>query len=558
MIRDSLLLVAALAGLGLPWLPALRPWPPLERLALAAGAALLGGWLVGFGLYAAGLPLRWFWLAPVAGLGLAVAGHRDTRALLSDREVRGTLARWALLAAAGLGWQMVVVVYSGAAWQADWYEHFDRAHFFLDRWPREFLFVDIYPLPSRPPLVNIWSAALMSVAGGAFFHHQVFLTLLGSLVFLPLAAQVRRAQPGAAGQWLLLLLLLASPFVIQNLSFPWTKLPAAFFVLLAWQQLAPGAGEAGDRRLVAAALALAGGMLAHYSTGPWIIAFAVAWVATQRTEFRRPGMRRAALWGAGLAGLVLLVWVGWVVAHYGWGTAFTQNTTVTLAPSASFSGRVAGAATNLLHTLSPLSLVGLDHPLLAQASPWGRLRDSWFILYQLKLWWTLGSMGAGVACWLAWRVPAGSGRRFGVIAIVTAIGLGMVVHAQPDLLGITHVVLQPLVLFALGWLAGHARALPRLLAWLYAGGLLLDFSAGIVLHFILQAGWLNSAANAAAPWSVYTSAARGNFQSKVNLQLVFLADRGLAPAGLVLAGLVLLIALVGWQRARSAADGSTP
>ena len=552
VIRDSLLLVAALAGLGLPWLPWLRSWPPLERLALAAGAALLTGGLAGFGLYAAGLPLGWFWLAPGAGLALALVSRDDTRALLADAEVRGTVGRWALLAAAGLGWQMVVSVYSGAAWQADWYEHFDRAHFFLDRWPREFLFVDVYPLPSRPPLVNIWSAVLMSAAGGAFFHHQVFLTLLGSLIFLPLAVQVRRAQPDAAGQWLLLLLLLASPFVIQNLTFPWTKLPAAFFVLLAWQQLAPGptAAAVGDRRLVVAALALAGGMLAHYSTGPWTIAFLVAWLTTQRTELRRPGTRRAVLLGAGLAAVVFLTWMGWAVAHYGAWTTFAGNTTVALAPSGSIGERVAVFGTNLLHTLSPVSLVGLDHPLLAQASAWGRLRDGWFILYQLKLWWTVGSAGAIIAGWLLWREPAGPGRRFGLITAGLAIALGLLAHTQPDLLGLTHVVLQPLVLFMLGWLAGHAGALSRPLAQLYAAGLVLDFCAGILVHFALQAGWLNRAV--ADPWAGYTSALQASFQSKTNLQLVFLADRGLAPAGVALIGLVLLAGLAGWRRGRAA------
>lgn len=557
VIRDSLLVVVALAALGLPWLPWLRAWPPLERLALAAGAALLAGGLAGFGLYAAGLSLRWFWLAPALGVALAAARPAEARALFAAAEVRGTLARWALLALAALGWQMLVVVYSGAAWQADWYEHFDRAHFFLDRWPREFLFVDVYPLPSRPPLVNLWSAVLMSAAGGSFFHHQVFLTWIGSLVFLPLAVQVQRAQTGAAAQWLLLLLLLANPFVIQNATFPWTKLPAAFFVLLAWQQLAPGPSSAtSGRQVVAAALALAGGMLAHYSTGPWILALAVAWLATQHRELRRPEIRRAALLGAGLAGVVLLAWVGWAVACYGATTTFAQNTTVAMGPSASFGERVVGTGINLLHTLSPVSLVGLDHPLLAQTSAWGRLRDSWFILYQLKLWWTLGSAGAILAAWLLWREPAGPGRRFGLIASVAAIVLGMVAHAQVDLLGITHVVLQPLVLFALGWLAGHAGRLSRPLAWLYAAGLLLDFVAGIVLHFVLQAGWLN--ATSSSPWSGYTSALGASLQSKENLQLTFLADRGLAPAGLVLVGLALGLAFAGWRRARAAAARGGP
>ncbi|AOS44545.1 hypothetical protein Verru16b_01608 [Lacunisphaera limnophila] len=525
LIRDHLLFLAAITGLGVPWLTLLRRWPAPERLALAVGAALLTGWLVGFGLYTAGVPLRWFWLAPALGTALALAGPQAIRALLADAAVRRLAGQWALLAVWCLGWQMLVVNYSGAAWQRDWFEHYDRAHFFLARWPQDFLFLNVYPLPARPPLVNVWSAVLLGGSGGAFYHHQVFLTLLSSLVFLPLAVLAQAWHDDRRTSWRLLLVLMASPLLVQNATFPWTKLPAAFFVLLAWGQLCPRPGAAEPGRLVAAALALAGGMLAHYSTGPWILALLAAWLATRRAELLRPGVRREVLAAVLLSALVFLPWVGWALAQYGLGTTFTQNTAVALAPQEGAGARLLSAGINLLNTLSPVSFVGLDHPLLQQSSPAGRWRDGWFILYQLRLWWAFGVTGGLALVWLLWHTPRGPGFRFSVIAVPTVVVLGIVTHAHPDWLGLVHISLQPLVLLGLAWLAAQAGGLPRGLQLLYGTGLTIDLTFGIGLHFALQSAWLGQAADVAALWTTLPLAAQVNWHDKLELGFVFLADQ---------------------------------
>ncbi len=151
VIRDILLLIAALSGLGLPWLWGLRHWPAVERLALAVGGALLTGWLIGFALYAATLPLRWFWIAPAAGLAVTLARRDAVTELWRDAGARGALGRWALFAAAGLGWHMTVTVYSGGAWQADWYEHFDRAHLLPRSLARRIPLRGYLSAPGAPP-----------------------------------------------------------------------------------------------------------------------------------------------------------------------------------------------------------------------------------------------------------------------------------------------------------------------------------------------------------------------------------------------------------------------
>lgn len=557
LLRDVVLFAVALGGLAWPWLPLLRRWPLEERLALAATAALIAGYLAAFGVYAAGLNLRWFWLAPAVGTLVGAARARaDASELRRARSVRLTLGIYLVLAAWCLGWHALVVTYSGAAWQVDWWEHYDRAQFFLARWPLGFRFADVYPLTARPPLVNLWSAALLSASGGAFFHHQIFMTLLSCLVVVPLAALVRRWRGDDRGLPWLLVALMASPLLVQNATFPWTKLVATFFVLTAWLQLA--ATDALRGRYVAAALALAAGMLAHYSAGPWICALALAWAATRGRELREPAARREIAGGATLAAALLLTWIGWAAAHYGWHSTFEDNTAVALAPAGDFDARAVRAAGNFFSTVSPVSTIGLDHPLLAQASPLGRLRDGWFILYQLKLWWALGLTGGAV--WLAalWRERPGRAARFTIVASVAVVVLGTVVHAQPDALGLAHIALQPLVLLALAWLAARAPEFPRGLARLWLAGLAWDLGCGIVLHFGVQSGVLDRWLRDIEPahiWQSYTSAAAAAFETKVNLRLVFLADLG-SPLGAV--GLLALAGVGAWWLHREMTSPARP
>jgi len=551
ILRDVFLFAAGVGGLALPWLPLLQRWPAAERAGLALAAALLTGWLAGFGLYAAHLPLTWFWALPALGaLALWLPAVRLT---LCAAGTRALLARWALVAAGCLGWQMMVVVYSGAAWQIDCYEHFDRAHFFLDRWPLDVRMADIYPLPARPPLVNLWAALFLSASGGAYFHYQVFMTLLGSLTFFPLAQLVDRWSGGAPRAHALLpVVLLACPLFVQNATFPWTKLPAAFFVLLAWAELTAHEEPTRPARLVAAAALLAGGLLAHYSTGPWILALAAAWLATRRAAWREPGVRRGICFGFILAAVLLASWIGWSAKYYGLVNTFTQNTTLALGPASTPAQRLTTIALNLFHTLCPVSLVGLDHPLLAQTSALGRWRDGWFILYQLRLWWTFGIAGGFALAWLAWRRRGLAENRFAWIAVPTVIIVGIAVVSERDTLGLAHVALQPLVLLGLAWLVARVADLPAWLRRLWAAGLVVDFVAGILFHFLVQSGWPGGATNPAGWWNTFPLAAAASYQSKQVLQLVFLADRCGFAAGLGLALLATGVALFVWDRIRTA------
>ena len=556
--RDLLLFVLLLGGPALALAPLIPRSDPRARLGLALGLTLTALYLATFGLYLADLPFGWIALVPALGWMVAAVRHRATREFCTQPTVRAAAGRWLLLSLWCLGWAALVVNYSGGGWCGDWQEHYDRAQFFLMHWPRNAVFLHLYPLPARPPLANLAEAGFLALAGGAFWHHQIFLTLLSTLCFFPLAHLVGRRDGSPRAQALLLLLLCASPLVVQNATFAWTKLPAAFFILLAAAELGTSGRDSEPGRILAGALALAAGFLVHYSAGPWIVGLGLAWLWQTRTRWREAGFVRETLWATVLAAVLLATWFAWSIGQYGVAETFTANSTVALAPGGGFLERAGRAAANLLWTLFPAVTLGVRPDVLVQSSPLGQWRDFWFCLYQLNLPLSLGTAGGLVLLWKSRRDPAARIRGFWWLAALPVVILGTAAHGAPDLLGLTHIALQPLVLLGLAALAAGSDRLPRWLARLWAAALALDFTLGILMHFSLQAlwpdRWLHPGASPTEILSTYTRPAALNFRAKQDMQLVFLGDR--LPAVPVLLGLLVLALLIlhGWHRHRRAGN----
>jgi hypothetical protein len=347
---------------------------------------------------------------------------------------------------------------------------------------------------------------------------------------------LRQHGGGPRAEIHLLLLLMLCPLFVQNATFPWTKLPAAFFVLLAITQLAPGGPGGAGSRLRIGFVMLAGAMLAHYSAGPWIVGLGLAWAWSQRYAWREPGQARRVSGAILAAGLLLATWVVWSLLVYGPEATWAANNSSTLIPASPWREQAAHLAQNFRATLSPLA-----SPQESTGAAW--YRDHWFALYQLKLPFAFGSAGIALLLWRLAHLRRTPATEFWVMAVPVVFAAGIITHLRPDNLGLMHISLQPLVLIGLVWLVLGAASLPPWLRGLWQAGLALDFSLGIALHFALQSFWpfrlLQPDHSIAQFLATYTPAARANWASKTNLHLTFLADQ-LPP--LLAPGLLLLTA----------------
>lgn len=573
MIADTVgsLLLYLVLTFGLAWPVAARlAWPGPEKLLASAALSLLGIFVFAWAVYVFALPRAAMWALPVVsvlGLGL---GWRALRELWRESDVRELAVAQLIVTLWCVGWLALVVSYSGGSWVADWFGHWQRAIFFLERGPRDILFNGFDPLTSRPPLANILTGALMVVTKTDFAHYQLASTVLGSMAFLPAALLARRfgghrpmasadghvVEPasgrGYSSITLLAVLFMVSPMFVQNATFAWTKLPAAFFTLAAVHYFLR-AGEKGSRRAgLWCAATLAAALLAHYSAGPYAVVIAIAWIVRGWARRREAAWWRETAAAGAVGATVLATWFAWALAVYGPRGTFLTNTSVTeTAPSA--GAQLLVSALNIRDTLVPHFLRGADYGFIAQASPWGWWRDWFFQLYQLNLFFAFG----GVA-WLALLFALGRrgctaspGTRAGWIgAIVATTLLGIGAHAARDKWGLSHICLQPLVLAGLAVLAAHWDSLGRGWRRLLIAGATVDCALGIALHFGAQSflidRWFSPDRTSAETLASYSTHALSNLRAKSHFRWNFFGDGFAAhdaPIPLLL-GALLLVALV--------------
>lgn len=528
--------------LGLAWpLAARLTADAAERLMSSALLSLLLLYGFAFAIYAFHLPAAAFWVPPALAVINLLASRTSLTVTLRDRTTLSLLAGQLLVSLWCVGWLFLIASYSGGGWAGDWFEHWERARFFLDHAPLETKFLGSYALPARPPLANLVTAAFLAVTSVTFAHYQLVTALLNSLAFLPAALLVRRFGGGPRALALLAVLLMASPSFVENATFAWTKLITVAFVL-GGLHFFLRARDADAPRTAAplCAVFLAGGILVHYSAMPYALLLVVAWLL-----WRRPPWRVTALCAL-LGALVLATWFGWSLATYGPHTTFLSNSSVT-SKDAQQGNQLLKIALNLRDTVVPHFFRNPDPAFIAQRSPWGWWRDWFFQLYQVNLLFVFGSVGWLAVSALLLKHRLGANRLFWLWFAGGAIVIGVAVHGARDTWGLAHICLQTLVVLGLALLAARWAEFSR--GWrlaLLAGGTV-DFLAGIALQFGCQSylldRWFAPGRDPADTLTSYSESALLNLGGKLRNHLAFFTDVFPAPPFLVLALLAAILML---------------
>ena len=495
LVQSLLLLGLLITGSFGPgwWLVRRLRWSLTERFVAAVAASGIVLYLVAFLLYGLAAPRAAYWAVSAVCAGLCLAAWRDVARLLRDRGVRRLLGGFGLL----LIWMLLLLAmvrgYSGGKWEIDWLEHYQRMQFFLEHQPVDTLFPDGLPLPSRPPFMNLLVGFFLNQAGVRYELFQVASVWLNLLAYFPACLLVRRFQPRGAmrtGLLALVVLMMASPVVLENSTYTWTKAFANFYVLLGLALYVRGVRASDSARMPAAFLALAAGVLVHYSAAPYLVLVLLHYL----WRWRRGGTRWAeATRVAAVCTLLLGTWIGWAVATYGVRATFGSNTTTVGAGAMTATQNLAKIGGNLVASVVP-------HPLrigwaefsttFVQPNPWGLLRDYFFTIVQTNLLFGLGSLAWLAVLWLLWRqrrAGAAAGEWWFWIWLVAAGAvLTVATHPTEDSYGVAHVCSQPLVWIGLCFLAAGFGTLPRWLRGMVIAGCVTDFLLGGLLHFSLQ------------------------------------------------------------------------
>ncbi|HWA86505.1 MAG TPA: hypothetical protein VG710_09805, partial [Opitutus sp.] len=329
VLRSAFVFLAISTGLACPIVERLG-LTPAERVVALPALSLLGVFLFAWAIYVFALPAAVFGLLPLLAAAGLLSGWRTLVGTWRDAAARSLVVSQLLVTGWCIAWMTTIASYSGGGWAGDWFEHWERTRFFLERWPLDRKFLLDYSLTARPPLVNVVVGAFLQLTRADFAHFQMGMTLFSSLAFLP-AGLFALHWGGRRSIAVLALLFLVNPLFVENATFAWTKLPAGFFVLAALYFFlrSRGVGVPSGASLLGSAL-LGAGLLTHYSAGPYAVMLAAAWLGTAWARRRDLAWWRTTAGICLVGGLVLAVWFGWAVAHYGFAGTFFTNTSVTV------------------------------------------------------------------------------------------------------------------------------------------------------------------------------------------------------------------------------------
>ena len=519
-------------------------WSAPERLCAAIAASLVLLYLATGLTYCLGLPQSSYWLISLASLAALAAGRTELCTLARDRRVRAMVIGFALL----FGWMLLLLAmvrsYSGGAWVHDWLEHYQRSVFFLERQPRDTLFGFVYPLPARPPFMNLLGAFYLGQVGKQYEMFQVVCAFLNLLVFLPSCLLLRFFAPRRS--WgiaigVLMVFFSGNPLIVQNATFAWTKGLANFYVLAGLVLYLRGIRRPDPLRVGAAMLALGGAVLVHYSGAPYALFLGLHYLT--RVLPRRTARGRELACAILPVTALLATWFAWSLAHFGLKATMSANTTLTESGLLTWTANLQKIALNIYYTAVP-------HPFhlgwnvflreFYQPNSWGLARDYFFMVLQTNLVFAVGSVAGPIVLWLLVRdaLRSDSPRRterwfwaafVGVCAVVT-----VATHPTLDPYGVAHVCSQPLIILGVVFLAANFGRFPPIGRWAVVIGGSVDFLAGILLHFSLQHENISIIATSARnvlrlQTTSLNETAAGNAFAKAFFGFTFLGDQWPVP-----------------------------
>jgi len=462
----------------------------------ALGLSLVILYVSSFAIFALDLPPSAYFVVSAVCLCLLGASFRDVTRLVEHRRVRRQLAAFVFLFLWAVGLLSLVRHYSGGVWAGDWVEHYQRTLFFLDHPPRDTMFIGLYLLPARPPLMNLVAAHFLAQVGRGYDVFQIVLLFLNLLIvfpcFLIAGAMVRRGD----GRLILLAgFLAASPTLLQNVTYAWTKPAAGFYVILALWLYLRGWRKHDTFRMTCAFVSLSAGLLVHYSVGPYALFLALHYLVA--VFWWRETRWRELFWIVGCSVGLLATWFAWSTAVYGARATFGSNTTVTGASSVSMTESLARIEANIVKTIVPHPLRSegrryFESRFATQRNSLGYLRDYTFLVFQVNVIFALGSVGGLLVLYLlylGYRAPSTAtrgNRRFWGLLVLTVVVVGIAVVGQDDEMGLAHISLVPLIMMGVVFLAASLPTLPRGLRVLALIGCVIDFTFGILLHFHVE------------------------------------------------------------------------
>ena len=208
-------------------------WSPMEKLCGAVASSLVITYLASLVLFCCGAgPIAYLAVSGVFDIALCF-GVAQLVGFLRNCRTRRALMGFGIL----LIWYFIHLAMAqiGRRWMGRRLERAFRSHaIFVHELPSDYLFLNRYMLPARPPMMNLLAAFYCRQVETTFPAHSLVFLFLNALAFLPCCLLLGRlSRRGARYTPVLVALFMLNPSIVQNATWGWTKAGCAGFIILA-------------------------------------------------------------------------------------------------------------------------------------------------------------------------------------------------------------------------------------------------------------------------------------------------------------------------------------
>lgn len=377
LLRSLLILfISFLPGFSLTYF---LPYKKEEKFVLSFALSFILYYIFGFLWYVSGSPIKIVPIGIILLLGISLVVIVKKKMI--DRMIFRLFLLFGMFFLILIGIQSLIPYYGGGMWYFDWWEHFSRSIFFLERLPLSMGFGP-FMITSRPPFFNVLSAVYMSIVGNSFSSYQIIATILNGFMILPVFLFVKQYFPQKSAYSILFLLsffMLLNPSIMTQIMYTWTKgFSAAFFVLglffyLSWKK----SGE--NLRFILTVLFLSSAILIHYSSIIYIllmgIDFIVIFIKERKIHFQ------PLLLSLSVIVLLLGSWFVWSVTHFGLEKSFLKDAHISWQRQLTFAQFTNKNLNNLYYSFIPVISDRFRGYTSYQPSPFSFQSDILFIFH---------------------------------------------------------------------------------------------------------------------------------------------------------------------------------
>jgi len=418
--------------------------------------------------------------------------------------------------------QTFLPIYSGGLWSFDWWEHYQRAMFFLDKLPLSTHF-GAYLLTARPPVFNVVDFFFQSFLGRDFWVFQIVSTLLNLIILLP-SYLITKYFFGEKSKFLfafVAVILLLNPSIIIETTFTWSKAMTVGYILLGLLFYLRFRKTKQSLFLYLTALFMGIGQITHYSTAPYFIIIVFDLIFQKITASK---ISWKALFNfAGIFLVTISVWYLWAVFNFGFLQTLFGNTTFQQQNYHSLFQIIAKELNNSVKTFLPVLSPGYLHYINTQSSFWVRTYDETFALYAT----TIPGQITFTLCLVLWLMSRKFKLKNSFLLYFCILGfvLGILVLPKIEPTGLAHITMLPISCLLISLAAGYLFSLRKSkLFYLLLTGVILEAIIGIGLRLYIFQHDLKPSYFMNDRSVKVVQEHRGNYILKKEHNLIFLSD----------------------------------